>query len=209
MALNDGAGRKRPLQEEDEKEAKRKKGRKQLKGSANNASLKVEIPSDLLAAADAAASVGMILEASKQEMNGRKGKLNSGKAPKVERAPTLEDANGVKESAKEEAMKLAAATTPAIGSQRPSSASLNLKATGMQVYWNLASVDTSVREQAAATLVTELAKEQQAFENKDGPSSSGKGSLSQCAPGVQYALRRLVRGLGSGNKVILCNGSSL
>ncbi|GAQ87782.1 DNA polymerase V [Klebsormidium nitens] len=189
MGAKDGAGRKRPLQQVSREEAK-KKGEMQPKEAHTSATLAgASIAPDLLAAADAAAHPQVDTKPSKKAP-AKNTPLNEKAAAPIEELP--------------EEKGLAPAPINAggayIGSARPGSASMTLKPTGMQVYWNLASVDSSVREQAAATLVSELVKDQQASENRDGAADGGKASVRGCAPGVQYALRRLVRGLGSGNK---------
>lgn len=191
MGAKDGAGRKRPLQQASKEEGKKKKGRPQREELNASASLAVSnIPADLLAAADAAAQPQVVAKPMKKAKTRSTG-IGKAATP-VEESP---------ENKSPRAAPTIAGGADMPGPARPGSASLTLKPTGMQVYWNLASVDSSVREQAAATLVAELVKDQQASENRLGAAGSGKAAVSGCASGVQYALRRLVRGLGSGNKV--------
>ncbi|KAL3690685.1 hypothetical protein R1sor_004336 [Riccia sorocarpa] len=80
---------------------------------------------------------------------------------------------------------------------------------GMQIYWNLSSVQANVREAASLALVKELIAAQKDYEarglGKDDraaealPQGEGKveEGLHDCSPSVQYALRRLVRGVAS------------
>ncbi|CAM6028277.1 unnamed protein product [Sphagnum balticum] len=78
---------------------------------------------------------------------------------------------------------------------------------GMQIYWNLSSVNACVREAAAVALAKELESDQQEFEAGGRQEGAAEevlgavkdvdGALKGCAPSVRYAVRRLVRGLGS------------
>ncbi|KAL2622927.1 hypothetical protein R1flu_003132 [Riccia fluitans] len=80
---------------------------------------------------------------------------------------------------------------------------------GMQIYWYLASVEANVREIAALALVKELTAAQKDYEEsglgkeeRDAEAvilGEGKleDGLGDCSPAVQYALRRLVRGVAS------------
>ncbi|GBG91164.1 hypothetical protein CBR_g52045 [Chara braunii] len=79
---------------------------------------------------------------------------------------------------------------------------------GLQIYWNLASIDDRVRQVATEALVKEIKEGQEAFERggNDGNVSVGallgggdevKELLKDCSPGLQYALRRLIRGMAS------------
>ncbi|CAM6089353.1 unnamed protein product [Calypogeia fissa] len=81
---------------------------------------------------------------------------------------------------------------------------------GMQIYWNLSNVDASVREAASVALVKELIGAQKDYEDRGlgqeekaaeavilGEAKVEEDGLKDCAPAVQYALRRLVRGVAS------------
>ena len=61
----------------------------------------------------------------------------------------------------------------------------------LPLFWDLAAVEPQKRTRAAATLVTALRKAQDAF----APTGGG-GAAERCAD-LEYALRRLVRGLAS------------
>ncbi|EFJ35736.1 hypothetical protein SELMODRAFT_438609 [Selaginella moellendorffii] len=86
-----------------------------------------------------------------------------------------------------------------------------IELTGLEVYWKLPSLDPAERQAAALALVRELQAAQQTFEAVDGRVESGAerillgeehsgGALKSCAPELQYALPRLVRGVGSSNQ---------
>jgi DNA polymerase phi len=85
------------------------------------------------------------------------------------------------------------------------SANQSLTPVGMQIYWNLSSMNMTVREAAALALVRELREKQEEFTAGGGRggiaevlgAKDNDGLFDGCAPAVQYALRRLVRGLGS------------
>lgn len=68
----------------------------------------------------------------------------------------------------------------------------------MSLYWELASVDPSVRQQAADTLLQALHKFQHAHEQtkKEGLTADGNWEVL-CAQDVSYGLKRLLRGLPS------------
>ncbi|BBN10857.1 DNA polymerase phi [Marchantia polymorpha subsp. ruderalis] len=81
---------------------------------------------------------------------------------------------------------------------------------GMQIYWNLSSVEASVREVASLALVKELTAAQKDYEERGlgkeeraaeavilGEGKVEEDGLEDCSPAVQYALRRLVRGVAS------------
>ncbi|KAI8074718.1 DNA polymerase phi-domain-containing protein [Gongronella butleri] len=76
-----------------------------------------------------------------------------------------------------------------------------MSTTTLRLYWDLASLDASVRRQATASLIRELATFQQQHEEQVGSgaqSVSTEAQLdSQCATDVAYAVRRLIRGLPS------------
>ncbi|KAG9130592.1 hypothetical protein Leryth_011848 [Lithospermum erythrorhizon] len=71
------------------------------------------------------------------------------------------------------------------------------------VFKDLAAADCSVREEAAATLLTELIDVQKAYELLDDKEGVVKleavkdDGLDECAPSVRYAVRRLIRGVSS------------
>lgn len=86
----------------------------------------------------------------------------------------------------------------------------------ISVFKNLASADGSVREEAVESLVRELQEVQKAYERlgkKDLVSEGLKleadkdDGLSDCAPSLRYAVRRLIRGVSSSREV--CTGACM
>ncbi|KAG6480164.1 hypothetical protein ZIOFF_063642 [Zingiber officinale] len=75
----------------------------------------------------------------------------------------------------------------------------------MNVFRDLASSDSLVREAAAESLVLELSEVQKAYEKKDKREDDGAiqleaekdDGLEDCAPALRYAIRRLIRGVSS------------
>lgn len=72
--------------------------------------------------------------------------------------------------------------------------------TTLQLYWDLASFEPSVRQNAAQSLIKTLAdfqkNHEETLENKDIADTEEKLDLL-CASDVSYAVRRLLRGLPS------------
>ncbi|KAJ3287161.1 hypothetical protein HK104_008733 [Borealophlyctis nickersoniae] len=68
----------------------------------------------------------------------------------------------------------------------------------MSLYWELASVDPNVRQRAAESLATALAKFQGAHTASGAGTAGSEEALEKvCAPDVVYGLKRLLRGLPS------------
>ncbi|KAK8568286.1 hypothetical protein V6N12_006840 [Hibiscus sabdariffa] len=93
----------------------------------------------------------------------------------------------------------------------PSSSSSSLPEFHISVFKDLASADSSVREAAVETMVSELQEVQQAFdrlENKDLVEDVLKleaqkdDGLDNCASSLRYAVRRLIRGVSSSRECV-------
>lgn len=94
--------------------------------------------------------------------------------------------------------------------QLPSPALSVLPGFHIDVFRNLASANSSVREAATETLVTELIVVQRAYE-QHGKDVENEGNsqleaekddgLEGCAPSLRYAVRRLIRGVSSSREV--------
>ena len=68
----------------------------------------------------------------------------------------------------------------------------------LRFFWDLASLDESTREQAASSLVQELAAKQAEFEKGGGGAEAATdAALTGCCPLMVYAVKRLCRGLAS------------
>eukprot|EP00808_Paulinella_micropora_P005464 g3123.t1 len=65
----------------------------------------------------------------------------------------------------------------------------------LQVYWDLASEDSNERQTAVRTLLSSLEESQKSF--KIAEDVGEEGERSEQSPAVNYALKRLTRGLGS------------
>ncbi|KAF6147356.1 hypothetical protein GIB67_003254 [Kingdonia uniflora] len=84
--------------------------------------------------------------------------------------------------------------------------STNVPQLHLDVFKDLASSDSSIREAAAEALVTQLGSVQEAYEKVDKSGDEGGISpleaekddgLKNCAPSLSYAIRRLIRGVSS------------
>ena len=75
--------------------------------------------------------------------------------------------------------------------------------TTMQLYWDLASIDPTVRQNASQTLIRVLADFQKDHESSlesrshDDLADTEEELDALCAADVSYAIRRLIRGLPS------------
>lgn len=74
--------------------------------------------------------------------------------------------------------------------------------TTMQLYWDLASIDPTVRQNASQTLIRVLADFQKDHESSLESRSNDLADTEEeldalCAADVSYAIRRLIRGLPS------------
>ncbi|XP_008811975.2 rDNA transcriptional regulator pol5-like [Phoenix dactylifera] len=88
----------------------------------------------------------------------------------------------------------------------PSLSSINLPGFHIDVFRDLSSLDSSVREVAAQKLVAELRDVQKAYEKLENK-KEGNGAvqleaekddgMEHCAPTLRYAIRRLIRGVSS------------
>ncbi|CAL9079455.1 unnamed protein product [Musa textilis] len=94
------------------------------------------------------------------------------------------------------------ADTPSV----PSMAAANQPGLHVNVFRDLASADSSVREAAAESLVVELSEVQKAYEKQRGKGEEDgtlqleaekDDGLEDCAPSLRYAIRRLIRGVSS------------
>ncbi|KAJ8465662.1 hypothetical protein OPV22_028214 [Ensete ventricosum] len=88
----------------------------------------------------------------------------------------------------------------------PSMAATSQPGLHVNVFRDLASADSSVREAAAESLVVELSEVQKAYENQRGKGEEDGAlqleaekddGLEDCAPSLRYAIRRLIRGVSS------------
>lgn len=89
--------------------------------------------------------------------------------------------------------KILSEETPevAVGSQNRSS--------GLQIYWNLASADKEIRLEAATALLEDLCNEKE--NRKSSVVESNSSEPSELWPNLDYALRRLIKGLESSREV--------
>ncbi|RRT65690.1 hypothetical protein B296_00017342 [Ensete ventricosum] len=92
----------------------------------------------------------------------------------------------------------------------PSMAATSQPGLHVNVFRDLASADSSVREAAAESLVVELSEVQKAYENQRGKGEEDGAlqleaekddGLEDCAPSLRYAIRRLIRGVSSSREV--------
>eukprot|EP00242_Pyramimonas_sp_CCMP2087_P006773 CAMPEP_0198219304 /NCGR_PEP_ID=MMETSP1445-20131203/73563_1 /TAXON_ID=36898 /ORGANISM="Pyramimonas sp., Strain CCMP2087" /LENGTH=112 /DNA_ID=CAMNT_0043896663 /DNA_START=70 /DNA_END=405 /DNA_ORIENTATION=- len=97
------------------------------------------------------------------------------------------------------------------GEDGPKISALQVDASILQLFWDLASLETAKRQEAASELVGHMVRAQQAFEKEAGGvkkkaaplaedasmKDRSESALSACAPLAAYALKRLARGLTS------------
>lgn len=92
----------------------------------------------------------------------------------------------------------------------PSMVAANQPGLHVNVFRDLASADSSVREAAAESLVVELSEVQKAYEKQRGKGEEDGAlqleaekddGLEDCAPSLRYAIRRLIRGVSSSREV--------